>query len=446
MGAAGAAANMSSGERNEAAHVLGAPQVGSAVPGDHPVGPRQVFALTPPSGISHTTPLPDLRTLTMQPTGAAHPSSRPPSPALFQPADLFDLSLPISKMAAMAMATDDAKRAALRSQLATRTRQQELLGHTAETVNSTLLNAVQQHIDKAIRRLGLADVLAFDIGGDVEAGLKVVYVLERGSGEEWRAMGRFLRLAFIYRLTPADATRPLRLSASSLPTATAFHQLPLAMAIYATIGCQLTRKWTKGSLELQQTDDGQYQVDDESFRVVPLGELPGGHRYADGYKRTDPVIRWSNYLVRSFSAFLLDMLLSWWYDEDWVSERRGLSAGIGYGDDARHRRLLTTDNMTEDQGITADWRYDGGNLGSAYPRDNRRVIVSCFRPNETVAAHVSVETGGYGSISLHTTEPCAADAPAPLGVCFPVSEPLWRRVLRPFGVEREVIDGGMVLV
>ncbi|CEM07784.1 unnamed protein product [Vitrella brassicaformis CCMP3155] len=148
----------------------------------------------------------------MQPTGAAL-SSRPPSPALFQPADLFDLSLPISKMAAMAMATDDAKRAALRSQIATRTRQQELLGHTAETVNSTLLNAVQQHIHKALRQLGLADVLAFDIGGDSEAGLKVIYLLERGSGEEWRAMGRFLRMAFIYRLTPADATRPLRLSA-----------------------------------------------------------------------------------------------------------------------------------------------------------------------------------------------------------------------------------------
>jgi len=310
MGAAGAAANMSSGERNEAAHVLGAPQVGSAVPGDHPVGPRQVFALTPPSGISHTTPLPDLRTLTMQPTGAA-PSPRPPSPALFQPADLFDLSLPISKMAAMAMATDDAKRAALRSQLATRTRQQELLGHTAETITSTLLNSVQQHIDKAIRRLGLADVLAFDIEDDLEAGLKVVYVLERGSGEEWRAMGRFLRLAFIYRLTPADATRPLRVSADALPTAAAFQQLPLAMALYKIIGHLLTHRGT--SLALQHGNDGIYWIKNEWFRVLPLGDLPGGHGYAEGYKRTDPVIRrFDSFLYPSFSAFLLDHRLGWY--------------------------------------------------------------------------------------------------------------------------------------
>ncbi|CEL96818.1 unnamed protein product [Vitrella brassicaformis CCMP3155] len=197
----------------------------------------------------------------MQPTGAA-PSSRPASPVLFQPADLFDLSLPISKMAAMAMSIDDAKRDALRSQLVTRTRQQELLGHTAETVSSTLLSAVQRHINKDIRRLGLEDVLAFDIGDDVEAGLKVVYVLERGSGEEWRAMGRFLRLAFIHRLTPAGATLPLRLSADTLSTATAFHQLPLALAIYKIIGRQLTCTGT--SLALHPADNnGQYRIGHE---------------------------------------------------------------------------------------------------------------------------------------------------------------------------------------
>jgi len=246
----------------------------------------------------------------MQPTGAA-PSPRPPSPALFQPADLFDLSLPISKMAAMAMATDDAKRAALRSQLATRTRQQELLGHTAETITSTLLNSVQQHIDKAIRRLGLADVLAFDIEDDLEAGLKVVYVLERGSGEEWRAMGRFLRLAFIYRLTPADATRPLRVSADALPTAAAFQQLPLAMALYKIIGHLLTHRGT--SLALQHGNDGIYWIKNEWFRVLPLGDLPGGHGYAEGYKRTDPVIRrFDSFLYPSFSAFLLDHRLGWY--------------------------------------------------------------------------------------------------------------------------------------
>ncbi|CEM29845.1 unnamed protein product [Vitrella brassicaformis CCMP3155] len=351
----------------------------------------------------------------MQPTGAA-PSSRPPSPALFQPADLFDLSLPISKMAAMAMATDEAKRAALRSQLATRTRQQELLGHTAETVNSTLLNAVEQHIEKALNRLGLADVLAFDIGGDVEAGLKAVYVLERGSGEEWRVMGRFLRMAFIYRLTP-NTTRPLRLSADSLPTGTAFHQLPLTMAIYKIIGQQLTYAGT--SLVLQQADNGAYRIGNQFFRVVSLGELPMGYRYAEGYKRTDLAIRRGVRLFPSFSAFLLGRVLRWWSDEDGVGDKTVLAAHV-YRGDPRYGRLLT-DTITEDLGIAIDYRDDRGDLNDAHPIDCRFVIVSGFRCNKTVAVNLRV---GLAEIVLRTTEASVADRSRSLAVRFPISEPL----------------------
>ncbi|CEL91962.1 unnamed protein product [Vitrella brassicaformis CCMP3155] len=321
----------------------------------------------------------------MQPTRAA-PSSQP----LFQPAELFDMSLPISKMVRMAMANDDATRGALRSQIVTRTRQQELLGHTSATVTSTLLNGVQQHVNKAISRLGLDNVLAFDIDGDVEGGLRVAWLLEQGTGEEWRAMGRFLRVAFIHRLTPADSTLPLRLPADSLPTATALHQLPIALAIYSTFSRQLTKNGV--TLALQQANNGAYRVGNVSFRVVPHGDLPAGHRYADGYKRTDPVIRWDVYLSLSpsFSAFLLDRLLSRWSGEV-AAERIDIRFGRS---DPRCERLLTS-AITEDQGIPVHRRYDRGNLNSAYAIDSRRVIVSGFRPNETVAAFVWV---GRGSI------------------------------------------------
>jgi len=121
---------------------------------------------------------------------------------------------------------------------------------------------------------------------------------------------------------------------------------------------------------------------------VPLGELPGGHRYAVGYNRTDPVIPRGNELCPSFSAFLLRLLLVLWSDGEGVGERRALWANIGRGD-ARYGRLLLTDSITEDQGITADWRNDWGNLGG-HARDHRRVIVSDFRPGETVAAQLWV--------------------------------------------------------
>ncbi|CEM30003.1 unnamed protein product [Vitrella brassicaformis CCMP3155] len=371
-------------------------------------------------------------------------ASRPPSPPLSQPAELFDLSLPISKMAAMAVSTDDAKRAALRSQIATRTRQQELLGHTAETANSTLLNGVQQHIDKAIRRLGLADILAFDIDGGVEAGLKVIYVLERGSGEEWRAMGRFLRLIFIYRLTPADATRPLRLSADALPTAAAFHQLPLAMALYKIVGHLLTRMGTRlalqrhCSLALQHGNDGSYWIGHEApFRVVPLGDLPGGHPYADGYKRSDPVIRRCGCLFRSFSAFLLDRLHFWWWDGGGGVKMTVLTAKIGR--DPRYDRLVT-EGITGDLGITVDERFDHGDLNHADARDGRRVMVSGFRPGETVAAYLYI---AFGYIVLRTTD-TGGDRSQPVAERLPESMPLWRRVLWRYNLESDVIDRGWI--
>ncbi|CEM35783.1 unnamed protein product [Vitrella brassicaformis CCMP3155] len=259
------------------------------------------------------------------------------------------------------MSPDPNRRAALRSQIS---------GSHLDDVD-TMLYEVRRRVDEHISRLALADVLAFDIGGDVEAGLKVVYVLERGSGEEWRAMGRFLRLAFIYRLTP-NTTRPLHLSAASLPTATAFHQLPLAMGIYKIIGQQLTYKGT--TLALQQGDNGHYRIRNEAlFRVVPLGELPGGHPYAEGYKRTDPVIRCGPVLYRSFSVLLLNRVPRWWRYGEGVGVRSVLWAIIGRDNHRYGRLLLRTDDITKDLGIPFDFRYDRGDLNDAGATDDRRV-------------------------------------------------------------------------
>ncbi|CEL95879.1 unnamed protein product [Vitrella brassicaformis CCMP3155] len=356
----------------------------------------------------------------MQPTGAA-PSYRPPSPALFQPADLLDIA--VSKAAEMAMSSDPNRRAALRSQINDSDLDDEdvMLGHAS------------RRVDEHISRLGLADVLDFDIGDDLEAGLKFVYMIERGSGEEWRAMGRFLRLAFIYRLTPLNAALPLRLSADALPTATAFYQLPLSMATYKTFGHLLTYRGT--SLALQQADDnGDYRIGNSvTFRVVPFGELPGGHRYAESYKRTDPAIRWSGNLYPSFSAFLDHMLIRWWDREAGVGRRMVLSARIGRAN--RYRCLLRTEGITEDQGIAVDHRSGGG-------EGRRHVVVSGFRPGETVAAHLRV---GDGRVELYTTEAPVADGSNPPAQRYPVSVGAARRLLRPFGLESDVIDRGTVV-
>ncbi|CEM25405.1 unnamed protein product [Vitrella brassicaformis CCMP3155] len=282
-----------------------------------------------------------------------------------------------------------------------------------------------ERIDASLARHSLTGLIDIDRTAPLPFtyALRAAYVLEQDSNE-WRGMGPLIRLVAIYRLTPANGL-PLVLSAqwltARLPSRTAFHQLPLAMAIYRLFGHLLTDVGT--SLALQQADDnGAYRIGSQSFRVVPLGELPAGHPYAEGYKRTDPVVRFGP-LYRSFSAFLL------------------YGADIGRGD-PRYGRLLT-DAVTEDSGIAVDSRNDGFDLNDAAAIDYRHVIVSGFRPGETVAAHMYV---WLGSIQLYTTEiSTAAGRPASLSDRYSVSVGAARRVLRGFGLESDVVDRGRVL-
>ncbi|CEM07768.1 unnamed protein product [Vitrella brassicaformis CCMP3155] len=319
------------------------------------------------------------------------------------------------------------------------------LRKTSRAIGTSIITAalLVERIDGSLARHSLTGLIDIDRTAPLPFSyvLRAAYVLEQGS-DEWPGMGRFIRLAAIYRLTPANGL-PLVLSAqwltANLPSRTAFHQLPLAMAIYRLFGHLLTHNGH--SLALQQADNGSYRISNESFRVVPLGELWGGHGYAEGYKRADPIIRHGIWIFRSFSAFLLATLLCWRCNGEGVGQKLVLSAQFGHGD-PRFGRLLRTDDISEDLGIVADFRYDGGDLNHADAEERRFVVVRGFRQGETVAAFLWI---GYGSIVLRTTEPSAADAPASLAHRFPISEPLWRRLLQRFGLETDVMDRGIVV-
>ncbi|CEL91970.1 unnamed protein product [Vitrella brassicaformis CCMP3155] len=170
------------------------------------------------------------------------------------------------------------------------------LRNTSRTIGTSIITAalLVERIDGCLARHSLTGLIDMHRTAPLPFTyvLRVAYVLEQGTDER-RRIGWFIRLAAIYGLTPASGL-PLVLSAqwlmAHLPSKTAFHQLPDAMAIYRLLGHLLTYQGT--SLALQQADNGGYRIGNESFRVVPFGDLPGGHRYADGYKRTDPAIRW----------------------------------------------------------------------------------------------------------------------------------------------------------
>ncbi|CEL99935.1 unnamed protein product [Vitrella brassicaformis CCMP3155] len=303
-----------------------------------------------------------------------------------------------------------------------------------------------ERIDASLARLTLTGLIDIDRTAPLSLTyvLRVAYVLEQGSSQEWRRVGVvFIRLAAIYRLTPASGL-PLVLPAqwlmANLLSKTTFHQLPLAMAIYRLFGHILTSQGQ--SLALQQAGNGAYRIGNVSFGVVQLSDLPHGNDYATGYQRTDPVIRWDNLLYPSFSSFLLRTVLVWWRHGVGVGRRHVLTGRI-IDNDPRYRRLLT-EAMSEQQhgGIAVDYRWDGRNLNHANPTYFRCVSVSGFRPGERVAAYVEV---GVGDIRLLTTERPVGDRSQPLVDRYPISMPRWRAVLRHFGVEDDVINRGRVL-
>ncbi|CEM29317.1 unnamed protein product [Vitrella brassicaformis CCMP3155] len=298
----------------------------------------------------------------------------------------------------------------------------------------TLPAVLQERIERAMHPEDLHDHLAFDIP-DLAGALKTAHVLERCSGH-WKLIKPFIRLAFIYQLTPLNATRPLLLSADSLPITSAFDELPLTMATYKTFGHVLKYRGT--SLALRRADNGEYRIGNKVFRVVPLDELPADHPYRSTHEESDPVICYVDWLYPSFTAFATWMVVTRWSDQEGVGQKEVLRAYVGR-DDTRFQRLLTAGDVPEQLGITADDRLEGGDLTVA----NRYVIVSGFRPTDAVAAFVLV---AWGDIELWTTESAAAGASASLDERFPMSMPRWRSVLRRFELESDVIDVGEVLV
>jgi len=308
-----------------------------------------------------------------------------------------------------------------------------------------------ERIDASLARLSLTGLIDINRTAPLSFTyvLRVAYVLEQGSSQEWRRVGVvFIRLAAIYRLTPASGL-PLVLPAqwlmANLLSKTTFHQLPLAMAIYRLFGHILTSQGQ--SLALQQAGNGVYRIDNQSLRVVALSDLPAGNPYRSGYQTTDPVMRQADYLYRSFSSLLLSMLLTLWHREAGVGHRWVLTACIN-DNDPRYRCLLT-EPISEQQGIAVDYRFDNGNLNYAHPIDYRFVTVSGFRPNETIAAQLFVGRSvcaGLGVIDLSTTERHEnADRSQPLDDRYPISMPRWGAVLQHFSLENDVINRGMVL-
>jgi len=289
----------------------------------------------------------------------------------------------------------------------------------------TLPAVLEQRIEQAMDRERLRDVLAFDIG-DVAGAIKILHVLERCSGH-WKVMKPFIRLAFIYRLSP-NATRPLVVSADSLPTASAFDELLLTMAAYKTFGHLLSYKGT--SLALQRASNGAYRIGDHSFRVVPLGDLPADHAYRSTYKDSDPVIRRGDYLYPSFTTFIKRMVLEW-CDQEGVEEKLVTGVNDVGRDDSHYQSLLTAPTI---EGYKTVDYINENPFGPGDDGRRRLIILKGTAAIDTIVAYLWVVNGG---IRLWTTEaPTEGNTDVE---CHPIAVAAARPVLAKYGLERTVL-------
>ncbi|CEM10016.1 unnamed protein product [Vitrella brassicaformis CCMP3155] len=245
-------------------------------------------------------------------------------------------------------------------------------------------------------------------------------VLEQG-GDGWRNIGAFIRLAVNYRLM-ADRTLPVVLSARWVAAhvrTKASRRLSLTETVYLSlIGHRVACRGDP----LYRAIIGEYKE-----------KLPPGDPYRKGYNQQNPVVIDDNKLFPSFTALMLYMLLQCWVARDPRSASRVvLSVHVDRSDSRM------SDELTGEEGIAISYRLWKS-------RSYRRlVILSGFRPDDTIAAFVRVRFGS--NIELCTTEPCAADASCPLDVRLPVSMRLFRRLLRRFGLEKEVNENMRVRV
>ncbi|CEM10287.1 unnamed protein product [Vitrella brassicaformis CCMP3155] len=145
---------------------------------------------------------------------------RPPSPS---PVPSLQAAT-IKKAAHMAMSDDDSKQAALTAQIS----------KFPSAEGDTMLELVQQHIEKALVRLGLQDVLSFTIS-DLESAFRVTYLLE----QTWDEVADILRLA----AQCGRCTLPVRLTADDIDrhaNKTLFHHGTTLRAIKDQDGFELT--------------------------------------------------------------------------------------------------------------------------------------------------------------------------------------------------------------
>ncbi|CEL98092.1 unnamed protein product [Vitrella brassicaformis CCMP3155] len=323
-------------------------------------------------------------------------------------------------------------------------------------------------IDTDLSRRSLRGLM--DVERPFQYYTKCCYALEHGGAlwcEEWAG---FIRLADIYKLTPSTGL-PLIMSpqwmAAHLPTKAHFHTMPLALRQYSTFGHLLNyqginlaldkvdeaqdgKKAKEEAMEGKGDGDGEEDSEGEAggigqmdepmegdggvtrqqytigngehqwrFETVPLSALRPRHPYRRTYDPHNPPIRYHDFLLPSFAAFVKRMVLVEWCDQEGVDEKEVFDATVADGD-KRYQRLLSD---AIDGRTTIDcigWVNDDGR--------ERYIVLKGMKEGDTVAAYLWLTDV---NIVLYTTE-AAIEGQERLPDRYPIAMSLVRPLLTKY--------------
>mmetsp|Transcript_5045 Transcript_5045/g.13728 ORF Transcript_5045/g.13728 Transcript_5045/m.13728 type:complete len:266 (-) Transcript_5045:911-1708(-) len=265
-------------------------------------------------------------------------------------------------------------------------------------------------------------------------------MLEQG-GSGWRNIAVFLRLAVIYRLMAPEAV-PLVVSARWMAAHLRTKPAAEDLSLMEVVSFSLIRRRLSLSREILPPAKGEGMGGGDRVQHDDDYRLQRDDPYEVGYNRHDPAVHLRMddtrfYLFPSLSAALVWRLVRRLAACDCLEHRMVLRGRVDVSDD-RYLSLMS-DGLTGQDVFAVGCRlHDSGSV--TY---QRVVMVSGFRPDDTIVAYIKLYRGG---LKLYTTEPCVGDASCPLDERLPTSMGLFRRVLGRFGLEKEVIDGGRVTV
>ncbi|CEL95325.1 unnamed protein product [Vitrella brassicaformis CCMP3155] len=311
-------------------------------------------------------------------------------------------------------------------------------------------------LDSLMARHGVIGLIDIDRTAPVSFGyvLRAAYVLEQGASTgEWPKIAIFIRLAAIYHVIEQGGL-PLMLPAQwlrdNLPTKASFHEVPLSMAVYKTIGHLMSFEDRNMQLAQQAAGAGQgaaaaaagpqqapvWVAHDLQFVVVSEQDLPANHPYHQAYRATDPVVRDGSCLHPTFTNLLTQCVFSLWYSL--VRQERLLDARVGE-DNPKYRSLLTQ-TANDDDCFVISWREDRRDLNAANPREQCIILMSGYKEGDSFAAYLRLSNG---FLWLYTTETAVGGGASGLDK-YPETMRHARRVLGRYGLLSDVLDGGTI--